>query len=333
MRNNKVNYLLVGSFVLVVLVGLVGSLALLTGRTGAVDGYHTVLGNVTGIKFGTQVLYEGYIIGQVEDVEPVEEDGRMRFRVNLSVIEGWKIPDDSYIRPQASGLLAAKSLGISAGLNSLHLKPGSKINSAESADMFAVMADMATTVGDLAENSLKPLLSSLQETVNGVNQLVLGDGQAMIKDFRSVANQVNTVLPAMVTDLETIVVNIKSASADVRTMAGSADGMLGNVDKGVTDFRKMARNMAALSDELRGTREKLDFVLEEAGTTVATNRGALTETVEDLRYSVDSVSRHIDSVNQNLESAARNMNEFSRQIRQNPGLLLGGKAPTDEGAQ
>jgi phospholipid/cholesterol/gamma-HCH transport system substrate-binding protein len=35
-------------------------------------------------------------------------------------------------------------------------------------------------------------------------------------------------------------------------------------------------------------------------------------------------------INQNLEGAARNMFEFSRQIRQNPGLLLGGKPPTDE---
>ncbi|GAB6052133.1 MlaD family protein [Magnetospira thiophila] len=333
MRNNKVNYLLVGGFVLIILVGLIASLALLTGRTGSVDSYYTMLGNVNGIKFGTQVLYEGYIIGQVEDVTPVEEDGRMRFKVDLSVIEGWKIPDDSFIRPQASGLLAAKSLGITAGVKQENHKPGAQILSAESADMFAVMADMATTVGDLAENSLKPLLVSLQETVLGVNELVHGDGKAMIKDFREVALQVNTSLPAMVSDLQNIVSNIKAASADVRTMAGSADGMLGNVDQGVTDFRKMARNMAALSDELRGTRVKLDHVLEEAGLAVADNRTALNETVEDLRYSMDSVSRHIDSVNQNLEGAARNMNEFSRQIRQNPGLLLGGKPPTDEAAK
>ena len=37
-------------------------------------------------------------------------------------------------------------------------------------------------------------------------------------------------------------------------------------------------------------------------------------------------------MNQNLEGAARNMYEFSRQIRQNPGLLLGGTPPEDAAA-
>ena len=50
----------------------------------------------------------------------------------------------------------------------------------------------------------------------------------------------------------------------------------------------------------------------------------------DLRYLTDSVSRHIDAINRNLEGAARNLYEFSRQIRQNPGLLLGGTPPRDQ---
>lgn len=330
MRNNKVNYLMVGSFVLAMLVGLLIALALLTGRTGTTDAYHTLLGNVTGIKYGTQVLYEGYIIGQVEDVTPVEREGRMRFKIDLSVIEGWKIPDDSYIRPASSGLLAAKSLNISAGVNTVHLEPETEIPSAESADMFAVMADMASTVDDLAQTQLRPLMASLRQTVASFNDLVDGDGRKMIKDFSSVAAQVNDSLPTLVADLESIVSDIKAAASDVRTMAGSADGMLANVDSGVTDFRAMARNLAALSKELRGTREKLDFLLDESGRMVGDNRDAVNEAVADMRYSVDSVARHIDSVNQNLEGAARNMYEFSRQIRQNPGLLLGGTAPADD---
>ncbi len=37
----------------------------------------------------------------------------------------------------------------------------------------------------------------------------------------------------------------------------------------------------------------------------------------------------IDTLNENLEGTTRNMNEFSRQIRANPGVLLGGKAAPD----
>ena len=42
MRNNKINYLVVGGFVIAMMAGLAAALALLTGRTGATDEYYTV---------------------------------------------------------------------------------------------------------------------------------------------------------------------------------------------------------------------------------------------------------------------------------------------------
>jgi len=42
------------------------------------------------------------------------------------------------------------------------------------------------------------------------------------------------------------------------------------------------------------------------------------------------VSRNIDSITYNLEGTSRNMSEFSREIRENPGLLLGGNKPVQE---
>ena len=41
MTNNRINYALVGFFVLVTLVTLITTIAVLTGRTGAVSTYYT----------------------------------------------------------------------------------------------------------------------------------------------------------------------------------------------------------------------------------------------------------------------------------------------------
>ncbi len=95
MRSSKLNYLVVGLFVLAMIGALITTIAMLTGRTGAVDNYYAYYANVTGIKFGTQVVYEGFPIGQVEEVTPEEKVGRMLFRVDFSVIQGWRIPKDS----------------------------------------------------------------------------------------------------------------------------------------------------------------------------------------------------------------------------------------------
>ena len=76
MREDSRNYMIVGSFVLAMLVALITWIALLSGRTGATDDYHIVYDNVMGLKTGVEILYEGYPVGLIEDISPVEQDGR-----------------------------------------------------------------------------------------------------------------------------------------------------------------------------------------------------------------------------------------------------------------
>ena len=68
MRNAKINYVVVGSFVLAMIVALVISIAMISGRTGATDNYYSMFEDVSGIDFGTKVLFDGYHIGQVEEI-------------------------------------------------------------------------------------------------------------------------------------------------------------------------------------------------------------------------------------------------------------------------
>ena len=89
-------------------------------------------------------------------------------------------------------------------------------------------------------------------------------------------------------------------------------------------------NVSKLTVDLEATRALADKLLASLNDTVDDNRKDVDDSIADMRYVVDSLSRHIDSVNQNLDGTARNMYEFSRQIRKNPGLLLGGTPPVDK---
>ena len=57
MKSDRINYIIVGGFVILMLAGIVTSVAMLSGRTGATDTYYTSYEDVTGLKFGSQVLY------------------------------------------------------------------------------------------------------------------------------------------------------------------------------------------------------------------------------------------------------------------------------------
>lgn len=341
MRTGKFSYFAVGVFVIAMVAALVVSISVLTGRTGATDSYFTVYRNVTGIKFGTQVLYEGYPVGQVEQVTPQPEQGRMRFRVDFTVREGWRIPDDSIAEVAAPGLLSAITVSIRAGSSASALKPGAQVAGQERSDIFAVVSSVASDFGDLSATSLKPLLANLNRVAQVFAGLMETEAPKMTGDLAIVTGDLAARLPRIVGDAEKVANNLIGISEEVRQLLQPAKGgtlndriygILGNVDSATAGFSQLAR-------ELQDTRLNADRLLGDLGgiaremnTMVGDNRLDLEQTVIDLRYVLESVSRHVDAINQNLEGASRNMYEFSRQIRNNPGVLIGGRPPDDAAA-
>ena len=209
MRNSKINYLLVGSFVLAMLVGLIVSMGMLAGRTGATDAYYAIYQNVTGVKFGTQVLYEGYPIGQVEEVIPQPDGALMRFKVVFEVQQGWRIPADSIARIEAPGLLAAITLSIKAGKGETALKPGAEVIGEEAADVFAMVSSVAGEIGSIAENDIRPLLANLNpllETINraaaGFGDIMDGEGKILVTDMIALVGELSARVPGIADDIE-----------------------------------------------------------------------------------------------------------------------------------
>jgi phospholipid/cholesterol/gamma-HCH transport system substrate-binding protein len=284
MKGNRLNYFAVGLFVIASIVGLIVSVAVLSGRTGATESYYAVYRNVTGVKFGTQVMYEGYPIGQVETVTPVPEAGGMSFRVDFAVRQGWRIPEDSVATIAAPGLLSAITISIQAGKSASALKLGAQIKSQEAANIFAMVSSVAGDLGALAEQSIKPLLANLN----------------------LIAGEVVTRIPVIAENVQEFTDRMKKNSEEISELLSPENRE--KLDRVIANLDTATKNLDELAGLARGV--------------VADNRG-------DIRYVVESVTRHVESINQNLEGAARNMLEFSRQIRQNPGLLMGGTPPKD----
>lgn len=324
MNYSKVNYVIVGAFVLAMLAGLVVVLAVLTGRTGATDDYHAMFQNVTGIKFGTQVVYEGFPIGQVEAVTPVPSEGAMRFRVDMSVTEGWRIPDDSVARIAAPGLLAAVTISIQAGRSPTALEPGAEIEAGLSESVFAAVSSLAADIRELSEKQIKPLLTNVNYAFASIVEIIDTEGRSMAKDLAGVVDHFADKAPGIINDVERTAESMKRVSRNLtRLLRGENRDRVENL---LSELNTAADNFTAFST-------KLDTAVTEMNAIIADNRGDIDESVADLRYILGSVARDIDAINQNLEAASRNMYEFSRQIRQNPGILMSGAAPRDADAE
>lgn len=306
MTSTRLNLAVIGSFVLAALVTLVAALAVLAGRTGATDDYVTVYPNVTGLKFGSPVYYEGYPVGQVSAIEPLFDAARVRFRVRLSVTQGWKIPEDSVASTVAGGLLAPLTIAISAGQSATVLKPGDEIRAGSNRDLLSTVAGAAGTVDRLANGALLPLVDNLDRQVTAVGGLLDGEVRRLVGTANRIAEGAATTVPPLLADA-------RAVTADLARISARLDGAV--TPERLAAIDRILTNADAATASLAKTSAAFEALSGDSGQDL---RIALRE----LRLTSESLARHADAITQNLDSASHNLNDLSRQLRANPGLLL-----------
>ena len=312
MKRDNINYLAVGSFVLIALVILVVALYKLTGHVGDSDPYHVYYGNITGLMDGSRVTYEGYQVGFVSGVEPEQSATGTRYRVTVNIKRGWRIPADSVARIYSAGLLAETVINIEEGArHDAYLAPDSEIPGQQGGDMFAALGTVAADIGSLTRDSLKPLLDNLNRQVTGLG------------------GEMETRVPRILDNVESMVEKLdQSAGALTQMLSAGNTQRVGNI---LGDVETTAANFRALSDGLQETQRQLDALMGAAHGLVGANQEDVRASVLSLRQALDSVAREVDGILYELNSASRNMNEFSRELRGNPGLLLKGGPAAEKG--
>lgn len=252
MKNDRVNYVLVGGFVLAMVVALIVTIAVLSGRTGPTDRYSTRFSDATGLKFGSQVLYMGYPIGQVERVRPVIEDGTISFEIELSIMKDfarWNVPADSVAEARASGLLSAVTVDIRAGSSSQPLRPGARIASRESRDMMSAMSDTANTVRELTLTSVKPLLENLNRYVSSVGGVLELRGAPLIENLSRLSEELAARAPAIIDDFLHTTRDLRAVSARLELLLSDENARkLGSV---VDNVLAASADLARLSADAR----------------------------------------------------------------------------------
>jgi len=316
MKDARLNYVVVGGFVLTMLVALVVVVALLTGRTGSSDLYTTSMANVSGIKYGTKVTFEGFAIGQVEDILPVRDGNRTGFKLEMSIRHDWPIPKDSQARVAASGILAAVNVDIKGGTDAELLPPGSEIAAGPAANIFAAMNDVAGQITDLNQNALKPLLYSLTQQVGTLGGIVEKHAPELVANMVALSSDLAAKTPRI--------------TADVQRITGTLSGKV-ITDANADNIARTLANAAQLSAGLQESRQKVDAMLVTLDKAVVGNRDNIDQSLKDLRHTLQAVSRNIDSVTYNLDGTTRNLHEFSRQIRDNPSVLISGTQRGEDG--
>lgn len=302
MKRDHINYFAVGLFVLLALALLMVVMFRITGRSANVDTYYVELKNVSGIRNGSPVSYAGYQIGQIAAIAPVRDTQGTRYRLELVLNKGWSIPVDSTAQIVTPGLLAEKQIDISEGASVDMLKPGALIGSVEAADMFQLVSDVSAEFRKLSDQGLKPLFDTLNR-------------------------EITQTVPAMTQQTTSLLTQLNASAARLLKLMETMDDKRVNAIVGNTET--VTTNLLDVSQQLTQSAGKIDSILSNTSTMVGENGHDLRQAILDLRASMGVVAENINSIVYHIDSTSRNMNEFTRQLRDNPAVILNSKPPVD----
>lgn len=336
MKRDNVNYLLAGVFVLAMGVVLMVVLYRVTGRTGPVDEYVVYYRNVAGLKYGTAVSFEGFKVGQIEDIVPEPAStGGMRYRVTFSVIADWRIPDDSEARVVATGLISAVTIDIAEGRSAHPLKPGSELRGREQANLFGALNDVAADFHDLSEAGLKPALLNFNQRLNEVaaefTSLSRDEIRPLLAETRHQISEAQVL--AHVNEL---VAKLDTSATKLQDLLGKRNldhvaSTLANLDVASGDLSALVRSIEMTRQEMHALLASLERMVDRSAPGIETSVDDLKDAVADVKSTMRVVSENIDGVMYQLDGATRNINETTRELRSNPGALLRNTPPKEEG--
>lgn len=279
MKRDNVNYLLVGSFVLLMAAVLFYALYRITGHSAKGDTYFTHFPNVAGIKQGSIVTYEGFEVGNVAEVGPVTREGRTWYRITLNFRKPVKIPADSLALIATPGLLSAPLVEIKEGGAKDVVAVGGDIPGGSNPNLMESVATLANDLGKMTETSIKPMLAQLNQSVTPA----VGDMRTAMERINRMVGRIDALFSddnvkhwnRLLQSADGASANALKLSTDLSVVRAEVEGLVKDtrqiVSGGGKDLRESLRRVDATLYQLEAAGRNIN----EFSRTIRENPGAL----------------------------------------------------------
>lgn len=292
----KVNYALVGAFVVVLSVAIVAAvLWISSGRTAGkeYDGYLAYFTeSVSGLNRQAPVKYRGVEVGFVREISLDTEDPE-RVRVELKIERGVPIKQDTVATLSTQGLTGIAFLDLEGGSrDSPLLAPGSE-------GQYPVIATRPSLFRRL-DTQATALVANLSETARNINALIDEPTRATLQNT---IRELDTVVHALAADGSRALENSARASEELPALV-----------------REVARSAAAVERAAEQTNRASEAVYAAAA-------GA-TSGVQELR--ADTLPE-LQRLVADARAAAASIARLAHELQRSPNALVVGREPAPPG--
>ena len=298
----KVNFALVGIFVLVLGTALIGGVLWLSSGKSYRTSYHTyqtyMAESVAGLNLNAPVRYHGVDVGRVTKIA-LAPGNVEQVQLTLAIERDTPVKVDTVAVLKTQGLtgLAFVELdGSSRDSPALQKQPG---------EHYPVIKAGPSLMTRL-DSSVTSLLTNLNKASENVNSLLDADNRRAVRKML----------------------------ADLETLSGTLAARSKLIDSSLVDAAHTMKNTAQLTDELaqlapriQHSAEAFDRMANQLGQAGASAGGALNDTRQFTSETLPEVRQLVSE----LRDLTGSLRRISDQLEQNPSVLIYGKPAVKRG--
>lgn len=294
----KVNYAIVGFFVLVFGMALIAVIIWLGAGAAYRKSYNDYLvymsESVAGLNVNAPVRFRGVSVGKVKEIS-LAADRQESVRLLLQIEKGIPIREDTVATLRSQGLTGIATIELSGG------SPDSPLLKAEDGERYPVIKSSPSLISRL-DTSITPLLANLNKSVESLNDTLNSKNRA---------------------DLSKILDNIARLSETLAKRSSEIDSSLDHASKIAAFGEKAAASLPQLIARMQKAADEIDSMAMDAGKTSRAAR----KTIDNVDQAVPEFKALIAE----LRGASASIRRVGDEIERNPALLVYGRSPPPPG--
>lgn len=308
----KSSYVLVGLFVLLLGVALIGGILWLStgGPPKDFDFYLVYMTeSVSGLSIDAPVKYKGVNVGRVRDIR-LNPDNPEEVRLLLVVQEGSPINVETRATLEVQGLTGVAHVNLSGG------GPDSGPLLKDRDEPYPVIETNPSLLSRL-DDSVSELLDNLIDSSARINELLNDDNREAVHAMLANVEQMTGNFASQSARLDSLVTSLERTLDRTYEAAEGLPGLIEQIESSASSFETMTNTFTETGVALRGAGDDLQRTVAAAG--------------EDLRgFTADSLPEASALVAE-LRVAARNLRRMSERLQADPSMILFGPPKPDRG--
>ena len=302
----KVNFAIVGAFVLLLGTALIGGVLWLSSEKSYGKAFDTYLvymkESVSGLSPDAPVRYRGVQVGRVRHIALARENvEQVELTLDIERDAPIKVDTVAVLRTQGlTGIAHVELGGGSRDAPALRARPGEKHPVIPAGPSLLVRLEDAVTT----------LIDSLTRSSEGLNALLDEGNRASLKETLDGLAQVSRTLAARSKAIDEGVANAARTMQNAARLTGEMAGLAERVQRSAAAFEQMSND-----------------VKRDAASAAAAVQGARADLGQAARDTVPEARQAIAE----LRELSASLRRFSDQLERNPAMLVHGKPAAKAG--